>query len=123
MRRTPRDGSGTGHGHVAQRPDVLGISDIKEITWDDYYSQRDTVEFCQREPHLVTIHNENSGKHKIDEIKNFDFLFFAFSGKLGNQSLRFRLAKTVFFGITFFLYQNGIRCKWPMVTEDNFMLP
>ncbi len=78
MRRTPRGGSGTGHGHVAQRPDVLGISDIKEITWDDYYSQRDTVEFCQREPHLVTIHNENSGKHKIDEIKNFDFLFFAF---------------------------------------------
>ena len=67
MRRTPRGGSGTGHGHVAERPDVLGISDIKEITWDDYYSQRDTVEFCQREPHLVTIHNENSGKHKIDE--------------------------------------------------------
>jgi hypothetical protein len=29
------------------------------------------------------------------------------SGKLGRQSLRFRAAKTFFFGITFFLYQNG----------------
>jgi hypothetical protein len=29
------------------------------------------------------------------------------SGKLGKQSLRFRAAKTFFFGITFFLYQNG----------------
>jgi hypothetical protein len=28
------------------------------------------------------------------------------SGKLGKQSLRFRAAKTFFFGITIFLYQN-----------------
>jgi hypothetical protein len=28
------------------------------------------------------------------------------SGKLGKQSLRFRAAKTFFFGITLFLYQN-----------------
>ncbi len=35
--------------------------------------------------------------------------FFAFpvsSGKFGKQSLRFRAAKTFFFGITVFLYQN-----------------
>jgi hypothetical protein len=35
--------------------------------------------------------------------------FFAFplsSGKFGKQSLRFRAAKTFFFGITAFLYQN-----------------
>jgi hypothetical protein len=48
-----------------------------------------------------------SGKHKIVE-KNFDsfFGYLVLSGNLGKQSLRFRAAKTFFFGITFFLYQN-----------------
>jgi hypothetical protein len=36
----------------------------------------------------------------------FFFAFLLLSGKLGKQSLRFRAAKTFFFGITAFLYQN-----------------
>jgi hypothetical protein len=36
----------------------------------------------------------------------FFFAFPVLSGKFGNQSLRFRVAKTFFFGITIFLYQN-----------------
>jgi hypothetical protein len=51
--------------------------------------------------------------------------FFAFpvsSGKFGKQSLRFRAAKTFFFGITVFLYQNKNPVgQWP--TGDNFVLP
>jgi hypothetical protein len=50
-----------------------------------------------------------SGKHKIVAIKKLWFSFFAFpvlSGKFGKQSLRVRAAKTFFFGITVFLYQN-----------------
>ena len=43
-------------------------------------------------------------------------------GKFGKQSLRFRAAKTFFFGITVFLYQN----KNPVAhlsDGDNFVLP
>ncbi len=36
----------------------------------------------------------------------FFFCFPVSSGKFGKQSLRFRAAKTFFFGITIFLYQN-----------------
>ena len=36
----------------------------------------------------------------------FFFAFPVLSGKFGKQSLRFRAAKTFFFGITVFLYQN-----------------
>jgi hypothetical protein len=36
----------------------------------------------------------------------FFFAFPVLSGKVGKQSLRFRAAKTFFFGITSFLYQN-----------------
>jgi hypothetical protein len=36
----------------------------------------------------------------------FFFVFPVSSGKFGKQSLRFRAAKTFFFGITVFLYQN-----------------
>jgi hypothetical protein len=52
---------------------------------------------------------QHSGKHKIVAIKKTVIFFFAFplsSGKFGKQSLRFRAAKTFFFGITVFLYQN-----------------
>jgi hypothetical protein len=51
----------------------------------------------------------NSGNHKIVAIKKTVIFFLAFpvsSGKFGKQSLRFRAAKTFFFGITVFLYQN-----------------
>ena len=49
--------------------------------------------------------DELSGKHKIVAIKKLLIFFFAFpglSGKFGKQSLRFRAAKTFFFGITAF---------------------
>jgi hypothetical protein len=58
---------------------------------------------CQDVQPWCRVPGDTSGKHKIVEIKNFDFLSFAFlflSGKLGKQSSRFRAAKTFFFAIT-----------------------
>jgi hypothetical protein len=45
-------------------------------------------------------------------------LFYEF----GEQSLRFRAAKTFFFGITAFLYQNK-NPQAHMASGDNFTLP
>jgi hypothetical protein len=58
---------------------------------------------------LRFLSKESSGKHKIVSIKKTLIFFFALpvsSGKFGKQFLRFRAAKTFFFGITVFLYQK-----------------
>jgi hypothetical protein len=60
----------------------------------------------------VYVYLRIQGSTKLSRQKTliFFFLLSCFECKLGNQPLRFRAAsaaKTLLFGITFFLYQNG----------------